>query len=368
MIKSFVRLVRVSPGFSAENVLTGSITLPNSKYRGSQRAVFLQQVLERLQNDPRITAAGAVSHLPLAGNGPTFNFDIQGRPAAKPGEEFKAQLRVASPDYFHAMGIPILEGRQFTIQDTSNSPNVVVINDVMARRYWPNESALDKQINIQDDSGSPVWRRIVGVVSGVRHTSLEFQPEPQLYTPYSQFSMPFITVVLRTKTDPLNLTADLRRAVSAVDRDQPISKIKTMDQVLSESTAPRRFNMLLLSLFAATALFLAATGIYGVISYLVSQRTREIGIRSALGARKFDILKLVIGQGMTLALIGGVIGLAAAVALTRTVASLLFNVSATDPLILTEVTAVIFAVALIACYLPARRATKVNALVSLRSE
>jgi putative ABC transport system permease protein len=369
MIKSFVKLVSVSPGFNVENILTGSITLPNSKYKGSQRAVFLQQVLERLQTDPRVIAAGAVSHLPLAGNGPSFNFDIQGRPATIPGQEFKAQLRATSPDYFRAIGIPLLEGRQLTVQDSSSSPNVVIINDVMAQRYWPNESALDKEISIdKDDKGSPIWRRIIGVVRGVRHTSLELQPEAQMYTPYTQFSMPYITLVLHTKTAALDLTADVRHAVSAVDRDQPISNTRTMEQVVSESTAPRRFNMVLLSLFAGSALFLASIGIYGVISYLVTQRTREIGIRSALGARRFDILKLVISQGMALALIGAGIGLAASFALTRTVSSLLFSVSTTDPLIFLEVTGLLLGVALLACYLPARRATKVNPMIALRCE
>jgi ABC-type antimicrobial peptide transport system permease subunit len=272
MIKSFVKLVSVSPGFNVENILTGSI--------------------------------------------------------------------------------PLLEGRQLTVQDSSSSPNVVIINDVMAQRYWLNESALDKEISIdRDDKGSPIWRRIIGVVLGVRHTSLELQPEAQMYTPYTQFSMPYITLVLHTKTAALDLTADLRHAVSAVDKDQPISKTRTMEQVVSESTAPRRFNMVLLSLFAGSALFLASIGIYGVISYLVTQRTREIGIRSALGARRFDILKLVISQGMALALIGAGIGLAASFALTRTVSSLLFSVSTTDPLIFLEVTGLLLGVALLACYL-----------------
>ena len=369
MIKSFVKLLEVSPGFNVENVLTASITLSNSKYRGSQRAVFLQQVLERIQTEPQVIAAGAVTHLPLAGNGPSFNFDIQGRPTAAPGEEFKAQMRCVSPDYFRALGIPLLAGRQFGAQDSSNAPNVVVINEMMAQRYWPNESPLEKQISLdKDDNGNPIWRRIVGVVRGVRHTSLEFEPEPQVYTPYSQFSMPFITIVLHTNTAPLSLAAELRRTVTAVDKDQPIAQIRTMEQVVSESTAPRRFNMLLLSLFAGAALLLASIGIYGVISYSVTQRTREIGIRSALGAQRFDILKLVVGQGIFLALIGAGVGLAASIALTRGLSSLLFGVSTTDPLIFIEVTALLLFIALIACYLPAHRATKVNSMVALRSE
>jgi putative ABC transport system permease protein len=369
MIKSFSKLLAVSPGFNVENVLTASITLPNSKYRGSQRAVFLQQVLERIQTEPQVTAAGAVTHLPLAGNGPTFDFNIQGRPQAVPGEEFKAQMRCASSNYFRALGIPVLAGRQFSAQDSSSAPNVVIINDVMAQRYWPNESPLEKQISLdKDDNGNPIWRRIVGVVRGVRHTSLEFEPEPQMYTPYSQFSMPFIIIVLHTNTAPLNLAADLRRIVTAVDKDQPIAKIRTMEQVVSESTAPRRFNMLLLSLFAGVALLLASIGIYGVISYSVTQRTREIGIRSALGAQRFDILKLVIGQGMFLALIGVGVGLVASFALTRGLSSLLFGVSTTDPLVFIEVTALLLFIAVMACYLPARRATKVNSMVALRYE
>lgn len=369
MLKSFARVQGVSPGFNAENVLTAKVTLPGSKYRGNQRSVFLQRVLERVRANPQVISAGAVTHLPLAGNSPTFDFDIDGRPPAASGEEFKAQMRCATPDYFRALGIPLVEGRPFSSEDGGESPNVVVINDVMARRYWPDESPLGKQISLDKDAeGKPVWRRIVGVVQGVRHDGLEFEPEPQMYAPFAQFSMPTVTIVLHTKGQPLSLVEDLRREVLAVDRDQPVYDARTMGQVVSEAVAPRQFNMLLLGLFAGVALLLASVSIYGVISYTVTQRTREIGIRIALGAGAGNIVRLIVCQGLALSLAGVVIGLAAALGLTRVLSSLLFQVSTTDPFVFAGVAVLLVLIAFLASYLPARRAANIDPMEALRYE
>ncbi|HZS46905.1 MAG TPA: ABC transporter permease, partial [Blastocatellia bacterium] len=348
MIKSFLQIQDVNRGFSTENILTASITLPVSKYRPSQRAVFMQQVLEGIQKEPGVQSVGAVTHLPLAGNGPVFDFEINGRPPAAPGEEYKAQMRSASPDYFKAMGIQIVSGRQFTSADSAGASNVVIVNDVMAQKYWKDSSPLGQQISFKDDGGEPVWRQIVGIVRGVRHTGLESEPEPQMYAPYYQFSMGFMTIVVRTSGDPLNLVADLRHKVFAVDKDLPVSKIRTMSQIVSESVAPRRFNMLLLSLFAGIALVLASVGIYGVISYSVSQRTNEIGIRLALGAQTTNLIRLIVGQGIALVAIGISIGLLGSLAATRFLSSLLFHVSATDPLVFVATPLLLAIVAILA--------------------
>ena len=329
--------------------------------------MFMQQVLEGIRRQPGVQSAGAITHLPFTGNGPIFDFDIEGRPPASPGQEYKAQMRCASPDYFRAMGIPILGGRQFTLQDSASAPNVMIVNDAMAQRYWPDESPVGKQISFdKDDNGQPVWRQIVGVVQGVRHSGLESEPEPQMYAPYYQFSMGFMTIVVRTIGDPLALAPDLRHQVMTVDKDLPVSRIRTMDQILSESVAPKKFNMLLLTLFAAVALLLASIGIYGVISYSVTQRTGEIGIRMALGAQKIDVARLIIKQGLTLTSIGIIVGLAGALGMTRLLASLLYHVSATDLTIFAEVTILLGTVAFLASYIPARRATDMHPIQALR--
>ncbi|MDQ3743024.1 MAG: ABC transporter permease [Acidobacteriota bacterium] len=368
-LKSFARVQSVAPGFSAENVLTAKINLPNSKYRGSQRAAFAEQVLERIRANPQVIAAGAVTHLPLAGNGPTFNFDVDGRPPARPGEEFKAQMRCATPDYFRALGVPVLEGRPFSSRDSADAPNVVIINDMMAQRYWPDESPVGKRISLdKDDAGRPVWREIIGVVRGVRHDGLEFEPEPQMYTPLSQFSMPFLTFAIHTKGQPLNLVGDLRREVLAADKNQPVSDVRTMEQIVSESIAPRQFNMLLLGLFAGIAVLLAAIGIYGVISYSVTQRTRELAIRVALGASPGDVMRLVVRQGLALTGVGLVIGTGLALVVGRLLQSQLLGASDADPLTFVGIPLLLTAVALLACYLPARRAAKVDPMIALRYE
>ncbi len=276
-----------------------------------------------------------------------------------------------TPNYFHAMGIPLLRGRVFTEQDVRGKPGVIIINETLARRFWPDEDPIGERLAIGlsfDDEGAPESYEIVGIVGDVRHRRLDADVFPQMFLPYRQQTWDFMSFVLRTNGDPLRLVGGVRGQVRAVDKDQPVYGIRTMEQYVSASVAQRRFSMLLLGIFAALAVALAAGGTYGVISYSVSQRTHEIGIRMALGAQRRDIFKLVVGQGMGPVLIGVGIGLAASLALTRFLSSLLFGVSATDPVTFAGVAVLLAAVALLACYIPARRATRVDPLVALRYE
>jgi putative ABC transport system permease protein len=271
-----------------------------------------------------------------------------------------------SSDYFRTLGITLLRGRAFTAQDGSDAPRVMVINEAMARRFFPDVDPLGRRIAFNSTDGAPVWREIIGVVKDVRHKSLDDDPRPEMYFPFAQFPSPFMTVVVRTAGNPLALAAAARSQVLSVDKDRPISNIHTMEELLARSVAPRRFQMLLLGVFAAVALALAAVGIYGVMSYAVTERTHEIGVRLALGANKRDVLRLMVGQGMILAGLGVICGLAGAFALTRLMTGLLFEVSATDPATFATITLLLTVVALLACFIPARRAAKVDPMIALR--
>jgi len=286
---------------------------------------------------------------------------FQGRPIDDSGADY----RTISPDYFRTMGIALSRGRMFTEADGANAPPVGIINETAARRYWPDEDPIGKRLKIDTDNP---WMEIVGIVADVHHMGLDSQPRPELYVPYLQDSWPFMTIVVRSTGSTASLANMMRTEVWAIDEDLPVPDIKTMDQLLSDSVARRRFNMLLLGIFGGVALVLAAVGIYGVMSYSVTQRTHEIGIRMALGASQSDVLRLVIGQGMGLALIGVGIGLGAAVALTRVLTSLLFGVGATDPATFVIITSVLTGVALVACFVPACRAMNVDPMVALRYE
>jgi len=365
LIKSFMRLREVNPGFDPQNVLTMQLSVPKAKYPDNKQiAAFFQETLQRVGNVPGVTEAGAVSSLPLSGSGATRFFAIDGGPPTPPGQGPNAGYDVASPGFFGALKIPLLNGRDFTERDNADAPPVVVINETMARRFWPGEDVIGKRLAI----GGQPWRTIVGVVGDVRHSSLDAEPRPQMYFSYLQDTLPFMSLAVRTTTDPASMVAALRSEIHAIDKDQPVFAIKTMNEVLARSVSQRRLYMTLLGIFAGIALLLAAVGIYGVMSYSVTQRTHEIGIRMALGARSSDVLRLVVGQGMTLALVGVVAGLIAALAMTRVIASLLYGVSATDPATFAIVSVVLTTVALLACYIPARRATKVDPMIALRHE
>jgi putative ABC transport system permease protein len=368
MLRSFVRLMNVDPGLDPRNVLTVDIRLSRNKYSRRQQAAFFQQLLERLRALPGIQAAGAVYPMPLSGMEENIGFEIEGQPPPTPGEQRTAGPRGVSHGYFKAQGIQLLKGRDFTESDGGDTPPVVVINEALARRYWPNQDPIGRRISFDSRNGQTVWRQIVGVVNSVRHMALSEEPRSEVYIPFAQYPLAFMTLVARTDGAPLGYVAAVRSQVQAVDKDQPISNVRTMEERLASTVSQRRFNLILLAIFACLALSLAAIGIYGVMSYLVAQRTHEIGVRMALGAQTGDVLRLVIRQGMTLTLTGVLIGLITAFGLTRLLRNLLFDLSATDPLTFFVTALLLALVALLACYLPARRATKVDPLVALRCE
>jgi putative ABC transport system permease protein len=367
MLRSFIRLMSVDPGFDPQNALTVAINLPQSKYEQAQRAAFFQQLLERLRATPGVQSASSVFP-PIGLWENSDGFRIEGRPPAPTNEPQLFATRGVSPDYFKAMKIQLLKGRVFTESDGFNKPPVIIINEAMARQYWPNEDPVGKRVMSSLD-GWRFWREIVGVVKDVRYAALDTEAKTQIYIPFNHDSgISYRTLVARTDGAPLSFVATLQSQVEAIDRDQPITHVRTLDELVARSVSQRRFNMLTLTILAGVALLLAAVGIYGVMSYSIEQRTHEIGLRMALGAQTRDVLKLVVSQGMTLTLIGVAIGLGAALALTRLIKNLLFGVSATDPMTFFVIATLLAMVALIACYLPARRATKVDPLVALKTE
>ena len=367
MIRSFLRLQEVDPGFNPEGILAIDLSLPASKYREDRQIVaFFHQLTGRLSTLPGVEGAAVVSALPLAG-GDITTFSIEGRPEPPPSQVIDAEYRVVSPGYFTTMGIPLVRGSGFTEHHTAEVPAVTIINETMARQFWPGEDPIGQRINLGNPARSP-WRTIIGIVKDIRNEGLDREPYPQMYAPYAQFPRRSMTLVARAASAPLGLVPSIRRELTGVDQDQPLYNVRTMEQVMAESIARRRFNMLLITIFASVGLILAVVGVYGVISYSVTQRTHEIGIRLALGAQSKDVLKLVVKHGMASVFIGMSVGLVGAVTLTRVMESLIFGVSTTDPVTFTAVTALLTLVALLACYIPARRATKVDPMIALRYE
>jgi putative ABC transport system permease protein len=374
LINSFMRLRNVDPGFRADNLLTMQVELPEVKYPDhARRSAFYTELISRVEALPGVNSAAVTTNLPLYSQGNSIGFSIEGRPDPAPGQGRRPTVvtRVISPRYFQTMSIQLLQGRGFSEQDRVDAPAVAVINETMARRFWPEQDPLGKRITPGSaTSTSPDdWITIVGVAKDVRQFELVADPKPQMYLSYAQagFFNPR-DLVVSTAVDPLSLAATVRRTVWEVDKDQPVSNIRTMEDIISESIARQRFSMLLLGIFAAVALVLAAVGIYGVMAYTVTQRTREFGIRMALGAGRGDVLRLAVGGGLKLILIGVVIGLVAAFILTRVMSSLLFGVSATDPTTFVIISVVLVSVAILASYIPARRATKVDPMIALRYE
>jgi putative ABC transport system permease protein len=367
MIKSFIFLMRVDPGFQADNTVAMDISLTGRLREPEQRARFFQEVINRVEVLPGVHSAGITNNLPLSGEDSSRSFTIGGSSPSPSSGKLAAQYRRVSSHYFNAMGITVLQGRAFTERDTDNAPAVVIINEALARQFLPNQDPLGKQLLIDD--GPPRRREIVGIVRDVKHFSLDAEAKPEMYVPHLERPWPNMTLVVRATTDNhADLVAAVRGEIAALDRSLAVANIKKLDQYVAASAGPRRFSMILLGSFAGLALILAAIGIYGVMAYTVTQRTQEIGIRVALGAQRQDVLKLVVGQGMILVLVGIVIGLSASLALTRFMISLLFGVSPTDPVTYIVIPLLFVSVALIACYIPARRAMKVDPLVALRSE
>jgi putative ABC transport system permease protein len=367
MIKSFMRLQGVDPGFKPERILAVDVALPSAKYKEeAQEVAFWNELLGRVQRLPGVERTSAVVTLPFTG-GSIISFLVEGRPEPPPNTVQDAEYRVVTPGYFDTMSIPLVRGNAFTDEHTSNSPAVAIINETMARRYFAGEDPIGKRINLGDPQKSP-WRTIIGVVRDIRQQGLDKEPYPQMYSPYAQFPTRAMTLIVRTSASPSSLVPSIRGELSAMDKDQPLYNARTVEQVMSESIAKERFNMLLIAIFAVLGLVLASVGIYGVMSYTVAQRTHEIGVRMALGASTQDVLKMVVRQGMMLALFGTALGLVASFLLTRLMSSLLFNVSATDPLTYVLISLLLIAVALLACLIPALRATRVDPMVALRYE
>jgi putative ABC transport system permease protein len=371
MMRSFARLLAVDPGFKPDHVLTAFVSLPVSKYpKREEQAAFFERLIERLRNLPGVSSASVVTDIPLFG-GSSTGFEIDGRPAPLPTQRPLTDYRMISVDYFTSMGMRLVKGRAFSRHDTEDAPGVVIINETMAARFFPGEDPIGKRIGL---SGNPKdWREIVGVVGDVRNYGVDADVKPEAYVPFFQNAPGYLAgvasamnVMVRSTNDPSALTAALRVQVQALDKDQPISEIRTMEWYLSESMAQRRFNMLLLAAFAGLALALAAVGIYGVIAYTVTQRTHEMGIRIALGARGGDILKLIFAHAMVTTLAGIIIGLGAALGLTRLLQNLLYQVTPTDPFVFGTITLLLLLVAMVATYIPARRAMKVDPITALR--
>jgi predicted permease len=366
LIRSFIQLQRVDAGFNPRNVLTATVALPQAAYpERNQIAPFYSQLLERVRTLPGVQSAAAVSSLPLAGFDSDAGFVIEGRPAPQPDQRPVAWVSSVSPGYFRTMGMRLIAGREFNERDNENAPKVVIISEAAARRHFPNEDPIGKRIGNGRPDG---WREIVGVMADVKHFGLNQDARVSMFFPDRQQPARRMSIVVRTAADPLSLSSVLRGAVAEMDKNLAVSEIIPMEEITAQSIGQERFTLLVLGLFSALALLLAVAGIYGVMSYAVAQRTHEIGIRVALGAQTRDVLKLVVTQGMALVLAGVGIGLASALALTRFIRGLLFGVSATDPMTFVGVAALLALVALVACYVPARRASKVDPMVALRCE
>lgn len=361
MANTLARLYSVDLGFQPENLLTMRITLPGYKYRSSpQKVTFFDQTLQRVRALPGVRSAALIDALPFSGAQWGTRITVEGRPE----EKFATHTREVSPGYFQTMEIRLIKGRCFTEQDNAAAPQVAIANETLARQIWPDENPIGKRVNLR------AVTEVVGVVSAARHLRLDLPAGPEVYTPYCQRGAGASTMylVLRVTGDPILLAPAVRKQIWAIDKDQPAEDVRTVEERIAGYAAPRRFYTLLFGIFAEIAVVFAAVGIYGVISYSVSQRRYEIGIRMALGAERADVLRLVLGQGLTLATLGVGLGIAGALIATRLLSTLLYGVRPGDPVTFAAVSLLLSAIAIVACYLPARRASKVDPMVALRYE
>jgi putative ABC transport system permease protein len=370
MMKSFSRLQSVEPGFDQENLLTVRVNLPERKYDTEPKIVnFFQRAAEQLRAVPGVESVGAINTMPFAGPHSATRMQIEGEPKRPAGQELSTGICVVDANYFQTMHIPLKRGRLFTQQEATEMRHVVVINEAFARENFPGQDPLGKRVTINmKNENENVPTEIIGIVGDNKHKGLDLEIDPMAFWPHPELTYSSMTLAIRTHGDPRNLAAGARNVIHQLDAEQPIGEVRTMESLMARSIAKSRFNATLLAVFSFVALVMAAVGIYGVISYSVQQRTHEIGVRMALGAQQSDVLKLIVKQGITLALIGVAAGVAASLGLTRVIASLLFDVTATDVGTFAAVAAGLFVVTVIACYIPARRATKVNPLVALRYE
>jgi putative ABC transport system permease protein len=367
MVKSFWALTHVSPGFRSDSVLTARLSLPRSRYPDNQRiAAFERELVATLTRTPGVQSAGLTTYLPLSGLDNAWSFVIEGRPPLPVGMYNMAKYRPASASYFETIGIPLLRGRSFASADTADSPWVTVINESMVRKYWGGQDPVGSRLQF----GSETWRTVIGVVGDVRHDGLDEETKPEMYVPMEQApnteSSP--TIVIRTALDTGAAAAELRDAIAAIDRAMPVDRIQTMEQLVSGSVAQPRFRTVILAAFSMLALVMASIGIYGVMNYLVIQRTREFGIRISMGATRSDVLQLVLGRAAALICAGTCLGIAGSIGLVRMIATLLFGTAPLDPLTFAAAPALLAIVAFAASYLPARRATQVDPMVALRYE
>jgi putative ABC transport system permease protein len=368
LTNSFVRLLSVPLGFNPSNVLSMELFLPEATESSwDQRTTeTLAAILKRVSEVPGVQSAGLVNSLPISG-GASTDFEIVGRPAVRSGDEPEADIRVIDPGYLRTMQIRLLKGREFTARDSADAPKVMLINQTMANAFWPGEDPLGKRVTMKD-WGPPLTGEIVGVVADVKPNGPEASVGSMIYWAYPQFPSLFNYLVVRTIGEPTSVLAGIKSQVRAVNADQPVSQVRTMEQVLGESLAQRRFSLVLIAVFAAVSLLLAAVGVAGLMAFMVAQRTQEMGIRMALGAQSGDVFGLVLGQGLRLTALGLAIGLAGAFGLTRLLSSMLFGVGPGDPITFGAATVVLIGVAFLACYLPARAATRVDPMVALRYE
>ncbi|HXU35020.1 MAG TPA: ABC transporter permease [Blastocatellia bacterium] len=373
MIKSLAQLLEVDPGFKTDRALTMNIALLGSKYPSANQQIgFFDEVRRRVEVLPGIESVGLISSAPLSGGVYAGGFSIEGRGPRSANEDLSADRRMISPEYFNALQIALIKGRYFTERDNQASTGVAIVSDSWARRFVPDDDPIGKRIKLGGRDSTRPWLSIVGIAGDVRDTALESDARPCVYLPYSQFPASSMSLVVRTAVDSRaeskTLVPAIRSEVWAIDKDQPVTDVKTMDEYVSDSVSPRRANALLLAVFAALALALASIGVYGVMAYSVAQRVREIGIRMALGAQRSDVVRLIVGSAMTLVFAGVGIGLASALALSRVLSSLLYGVSATDPMTFAFVSVLLVCLAWFASYIPARRATKVDPMIALRHE
>jgi putative ABC transport system permease protein len=367
LVKSFLRLLNVAPGFDPHNLLTLKVDLPSARHSKDPEVIaFFADVLQRIEALPGVESASACSSLPFTGIGSGTSFTIQGRPAS-PENELSTDVRVIEPDYFRTMRIPLRQGRLFTRQEDARESHVVIVSEALVQKYFPNQNSLGKQITI-DMKDQNVPSEIVGVVGDVRHHGLDSTPRPTIYWPHPELVYNSMMLVVRSNAAPIPLTRSIRAIVQSLDPDLPISDVRTMEQWMSDNVGQARFNTLLLGIFSALALLLTVIGIYGVMSAAVTERTHEIGVRMALGATPRDIWRHTLAAGAIITLVGLSTGLAASLILTRLLSSLLYDVKPRDPVTFAVVTAVLASVALLACYVPARRAMRVDPMVALRYE
>jgi len=366
-LRSLAALEDVSPGFQPSGVLAGGLSLPRARYADApKRIAFFRAVLDNLARQPGVTDAAGGVPVPFSGNAGSASFQIEGRPSPPGDPGPHGDIGFVSPSFFAALHIPIRQGRVFSELDRQDTEPVALVDETLARQYWPNESPLGKHIR---RGGPTAWATIVGIVGHVKNADLAGdETKGKYYFPLYQVPPPLITFIVRTPTDPGRLTAGMREAVRSVDPTQPVSQIRLLSEMVDASLAPRRFVVTVLAAFAGMALLMAVIGLYGVISYAVTQRTRELGVRMALGAEPAAILRLVIAQGLQLAGAGAIIGLLVSLAVGRLLHDELFHVSAADPLTLGAMAIVLVSAAVLASYLPARRATRVDPMVALRYE